>query len=214
MTIINKRLPVVCPDKKCPKFPFWLRRTHLLVFQLPVVLFFVLFVGHSPALAGLSNLSVDANGDSVFNVTTEKLTITFTTSDFGEENQEYQYKIELSDGREITRGPADNQKLKKNQTVVFLWEDGKVGSADERVALSPDGVYTIKVILRDANEPGTDPLDGPNTVLPTGVKTELTVEATLDTTKPKIEDVSVGYNEFSPIFDSTPIYYTLSEKCF
>ena len=206
VTIINKRLSVVCPDKKCPKFPFRLSWTHLSIFQLPVVLFCVLFVIHSPAWAGISSLYVDANGDSVFNpeIEQEKLTITFTTSDYGEDDQEYRYEIyaiRLSYRWKISQGPATNegQKLLKNQTVEFIW-DGT--DADGEPLKLNDGVYTIEVVLKDID---------PNVTLPATLTTELTIEATLDKTDPKIEDVSVGYSEFSPIFDSVPVYYTLSE---
>ena len=199
MTIINKRLPVVCPDKKCPKFPFRLRWTHLLIFQLPVVLFCALFVIHSPAWADfLSDPSVDANGDSVFNGTTEKLTITFTTN-VGE-NQTYTYTIKLSDGRIITSGPDTVEPLTENQTFNFMW-DGTVRNTtnNNRQAL-PEGVYKIIVELTVSS--GDPPENTP-------YKREIT--ATLDKTKPTIADVSVGGSEFSPDSDPLPVHYTLSE---
>ena len=199
----------MCPDKKCPKFPFRFRWTHLSIFQLPVVLFCVLFVIHSPAWAGLSNLSVDANGDSVFNGDNEKLTITFTTSNFGVEGQAYTYIIKTeSNGNEIIIAKSDaDDTIEKNQTVRLIW-DGAVEVTDIngnsiRQAL-PDGVYTITVELTDKS--GS-----------TQVASDLTddITATLDKTKPTIEDVSVGKSELSSNLDSesdtVPVSYTLSE---
>ena len=193
---INKSFSVVCSDKKNAKLPFTFCWTHFFIFQL----FVCLLILPTPASAGLSNLSVDANGDSVFNGDDEKLTITFTTSNYGEENQEYTYTIKTeSNGKDITIDDSvAGTTIGKNQTVQVVW-DGK----DNGQAL-PDGIYTIKVTLT-VIQVQTNPFtaDAPN---------ERTIEATLDNTDPEIKDVSVGYSEFSPIFDSTPVYYTLSEE--
>ncbi len=213
MTIINKRLPVVCPDKKCPKFPFRFRWTHLSIFQLPVVLFCVLFVIHSPAWAGISNLSVDANGDSVFNGDNEKLTITFTTSDFGDDDQKYTYIIKTeSNGNEIIIAESDTT-IERNQTVRLIW-DGAVEVTDIngnsiRQAL-PDGVYTITVELTDESD---NQSDDDSTQVASTLTDDIT--ATLDKTKPTIEDVSVGKSELSSNLgtdsETVPVSYTLSE---
>ncbi len=198
----------MCPDKKCPKFPFRLRWTHLLIFQL----FCALFVGHSPVWANvqsdtsddvndafLSKPIADANGDSTFNGTTEKLTITFTTN-VGE-NQTYTYEIKLSDGRKITSSPDTGQPLTENQTFNFMW-DGTVRNTtnNNRQAL-PDGDYRIIVALTVSSG---DP--------PKNTTYEESITATIDKTKPTIKDVSVGGSEFSPDSGMLPVYYTLSEN--
>ncbi len=100
----------------------------------------------------------------------------------------------MADGRKITSG----QNLTKNEIIQYEW-DGTVEIANGRVAL-PDGEYTITVKIT-----GTPPL-------PTGQVSERTTNVTIDKTKPTIDDVSVEYSAFSPIIDSIPVYYTLSEE--
>ena len=188
-----------------PKLPIWPWRTHFLIFQL----FVVLLVLQTPAWAVLSSLTVDANGDSIFNGTNEKLTISFTTSDQIDEGKLYTYEIKLADGRKITDSPADGLKLKKDQTIQYIWDGTFAGTE------LPDGIYTIQVVLKlkDSEIPTTDdPPNGDGTVTTPVTEATLEIEATFDTTEPTIDDVSVGFSEFSPIFDATPVYYTLSEE--
>ena len=158
------------------------------------------------AWAGLSNLSVDANGDSIFNGENEKLTITFSTDDFGDENQNYTYKVFVdTHGEPIFMGPAQGTKLSKNQSVSLQW-DGKVGMGEARQQL-PDGDYTIRVELESTNVP-PDESDG----LPVESVSELTADVTIDTKAPEITiDIGFNFNEFSPDLYSLPVYYSIDE---
>ncbi len=153
------------------------------------------------AWAGLSSLTVDANGDAVFNGADDgdKLTITFTTDDFGEEDQEYKYEIKLDDGRVITMGPdVDNgQTLSNNQTVQYIWDGTLQESQNNRL---PDGTYTIQVVLIPVE---------PSTELP-GEILELTAIVTIDSTPPVIA-INFEEAQFSPLLYSLPIYYDLNE---
>ncbi len=174
-----------------------------------------LFVIQPNAWAGLSSLTVDANGDVVFNGEDdgEKLTITFTTDDFGEEDQEYTYIIKLDDGRVITMGPdtASGQRLSKNQTVQYIW-DGTLQKVandpnSDRVDLSPDGDYTITVVLTPVDPGTTTPS---NRGLFSGEIMERTADVTLDTTSPEIT-INIDDTQFSPNLYSLPIYYSIDE---
>lgn len=176
-------------------FPQGFRSIPILIFTM----LFVFLVVQPIAWAGLSSLSVDAEGDSIFNGENEKLRINFSTSDFGDENQEYKYKV-LVDNRvePIFEGPEEGFKLSKNQSVSLLW-DGRFKKGDNREKF-PDGDYTIKVILEDNT----------GTTLPLEVVVELTADATIDTKAPEIS-IDVGHNEFSPDLYSIPVYYSIDE---
>ncbi len=189
-------LPVLCYNKKNTHttVPFGFRWAPFLIFQL----FVALLVVQPNAWAGLSSLTVDANGDSVFNGEDEKLSITFTTDDIGAEDRSYTYKISVDHNgdKDIVSSPnaGIGDELSKNQTVQFIW-DGTVEKGENREKL-PDGVYTIKVVLSPSLEQGE--------VL------ELTAEVTIDT-KVEKPTISVDYPEFSPVLHSLAVYYTLDE---
>jgi flagellar hook assembly protein FlgD len=191
---IKKSLSVLCYKKKNTKLPSGFRWMPFLIFQL----FVTLLVFQPNAWAGLLSLSVDANGDNVFNGEEEKLQITFETGDDGAAGQTYEYKI-FANGQEIFKGPEGDSELSNNQTVRVEW-DGAIGSGDQRKKL-PDGEYTIKVEL---TQPGGFPVPAPE-------RGELEVNATLDTTAPKIT-IGIGDNAFSPVVNSIPVYYSLSEN--
>ncbi len=176
------------------------------------------------AWAGLTNLSVDANGDSVFNGANEKLTITFSTSDFGGENQKYTYEV-LVDNHV---GYISKGDISKNQTVSLQW-DGKVvkgevrGSDGESSTIReqlPDGDYTIRVKLTpDPPPPQTAPIlvetddeQVETVVQPVELVLELTADVTIDTKAPEITiDIGFNFNEFSPDLYSLPVYYSIDE---
>ena len=186
-----------CHNKKGTKLSTSYRWALFLIFQL----FFALLVVQPNAWAGLLSLSVDANGDSVFNGDEEKLTITFTTSDFGDEDQRYTYKIFMDylGEKTIATGPGTGNVLPKNQTIQFIW-DGmyfKSGDSGDRQKL-PDGDYTIRVALT-----GTP-------ILPDDQTSELTASVTLDTKAPEV-NISIDDDAFSPFRYSLPVYYDIDE---
>ncbi len=194
MSKIKNCFTGVCHTKKDTKRSFGFGWAPFLIFQL----FVALLVVQPTAWAGLLSLSVDANGDSVFNGEEEKLQISFETGDDGAAGQTYEYKI-LANGQTIFTGPGPDIELTNNQTVRVEW-DGSVGSGDQRKKL-PDGEYTIKVEL---TQPGGFPVPVPE-------RGELEVNVTLDATAPKIT-IGIGDNAFSPELGSIPVYYSLSEN--
>ncbi len=194
MSKIKNSLSVLCYNNKNTKLSFGFRWAPFLIFQLFVALLFI----QPAAWAGLLSLSVDANGDTVFNGEEEKLEITFETGDDGAVGQTYAYKI-LANGQTIFTGPGPDSELTNNQTVRVEW-DGAVGSGDQRKKLA-DGEYTIKVEL---TQPQGIPVPAPE-------RGELEVNATLDTTAPKIT-IGIRDNVFSPVLDTIPVYYSLSEN--
>ncbi|MCY4401013.1 MAG: Ig-like domain-containing protein, partial [Candidatus Poribacteria bacterium] len=154
------------------------------------------------AWANLSSLSVNANGDSVFNGDQEKLQIIFTTGDSGDdENQVYEYKVyvDYNGEKEIFSGTETNTgtRLSGNQTVSLEW-DGKL---EGEATTLPDGDYTIRVRL-------TISVDDP---LIEDQVSELETGVTIDTIAEK-PDISLGDAEFSPVLNSLPVYYTLDEN--
>jgi len=170
----------------------------ILIFHL----FLVLLVVQPFAWANLSSLSVNANGDSVFNGDQEKLQIIFTTGDSGDdENQVYEYKVyvDYNGEKEIFSGTETNTgtRLSGNQTVSLEW-DGKL---EGEATTLPDGDYTIRVRL-------TISVDDP---LIEDQVSELETGVTIDTIAEK-PDISLGDAEFSPVLNSLPVYYTLDEN--
>ncbi len=162
---------------------FSFRWVPFLIFQL----FIALLVLQPTAWAGLLSLSVDANGDSVFNGEEEKLSITFTT-DALDDNERYEITV---DGKEISSVPDDNKIVGINETVVLKW-DGKLKNQNDILS---DGDYTIRVNLVDIEAP----------------RGELTATVTIDTTAPEIS-IGVSDTEFSPVLGSISVYYSLSEN--
>jgi hypothetical protein len=187
-------LSVLCYNKKNTHttVPFGFRWAPFLIFQL----FVALLVVQPNAWAGLSSLTVDANGDSVFNGEDEKLSITFTTDDIGDENRTYTYKIFVN-GRTtpIFSGPREGDTLSGKQTVQVEW-DGRLEGETNRL---PDGDYTIKVVLNIVNNGEAAVQDE---------KLEQTAKVTLDTKAPEIS-ISVDNMEFSPTSEKKgfPVYY-------
>ena len=187
-------LSVLCYNKKNTHttVPFGFRWAPFLIFQL----FVALLVVQPNAWAGLSSLTVDANGDSVFNGEDEKLSITFTTDDIGDENRTYTYKIFVN-GRTtpIFSGPREGDTLSGKQTVQVEW-DGRPEGETNRL---PDGDYTIKVVLNIVNNGEAAVQDK---------KLEQTAKVTLDTKAPEIS-ISVDNMEFSPTSEKKgfPVYY-------
>ena len=187
-------LSVLCYNKKNTHttVPFGFRWAPFLIFQL----FVALLVVQPNAWAGLSSLTVDANGDSVFNGEDEKLSITFTTDDIGDENRTYTYKIFVN-GRTtpIFSGPREGDTLSGKQTVQVEW-DGRPEGETNRL---PDGDYTIKVVLNIVNNGEAAVQDE---------KLEQTAKVTLDTKAPEIS-ISVDNMEFSPTSEKKgfPVYY-------
>ena len=176
-------LSVLCYNKKNTHttVPFGFRWAPFLIFQL----FIALLVVQPTAWAGLSSLTVDANGDSVFNGEDEKLSITFTTDGLGDENRTYTYKIFVN-GRTtpIFSGPREGDTLSGKQTVQVEW-DGRLEGETNRL---PDGDYTIKVVLNIVNNGEAAVQDE---------KLEQTAKVTLDTKAPEIS-ISIDNMEFSP----------------
>ena len=128
----------VCRNKKDIKLSIGYRWALFLILQL----FIALLVMQPNAWAGLLYLSVNANGDNVFNGKDdgEKLIISFTTSDFGdnpnelgEGGQQYTYKIlvDYLGDKMIAIGPGDGNVLSKNQTVQFVWDGMYFKKGDE-----------------------------------------------------------------------------------
>ncbi len=189
-------LSVLCYNKKNTHttVPFGFRWAPFLIFQLLVAL----LVLQPNAWAGLSSLSVDANGDAIFNGKDdgEKLTITFTTDDIGAEDRTYTYKIFVN-GRTtpIFSGPREGDTLSGKQTVQVEW-DGKLEGETNRL---PDGDYTIKVVLNIVNNGEAAVQDE---------ELEQTAKVTLDTKAPEIS-ISVDNMEFSPTLEKKgfPVYY-------
>ena len=187
-------LSVLCYNKKNTHttVPFGFRWAPFLIFQL----FIALLVVQPTAWAGLSSLTVDANGDSVFNGEDEKLSITFTTDGLGDENRTYTYKIFVN-GRTtpIFSGPREGDTLSGKQTVQVEW-DGRLEGETNRL---PDGDYTIKVVLNIVNNGEAAVQDE---------KLEQTAKVTLDTTAPEIS-ISIDNMEFSPTSEKKgfPVYY-------
>ncbi len=186
-----------CHNKKGTKLSKSYRWALFLIFQL----FFALLVVQPNAWAGLLSLSVDANGDNVFNGDGEKLTITFTTSGFGEDDQQYDYEIlvDYLGEKIIATGPGTGNVLPKNQTITFVWNGMyfKLGNSGDREKLQ-DGDYTIKVRLT-----GTPPL-------PQDQVSELETEVTLDSKAPEVS-ISIDDDAFSPYRYSLPVYYNVDE---
>ncbi len=196
----------VCHNKQGTKLSTGYRWALFLIFQLLIALLVV----QPNAWAGLLGLSVDANGDNVFNGKDdgEKLIISFTTSDFGDApnelgqgGQQYKYAILVDHNGEktIISGPGTGDTLSKNQTVQYVWDGTyqKPDNPDERQIL-PDGDYTITVKLT-----GTP-------ALPQGQVSELTAQVTLDTKVPEIT-ISIDDDAFSPVLYSLPVYYDIDE---
>ena len=191
----------VCHNKKETKLSTNYRWALFLIFQL----FIALLVVQPNAWAGLASLTVDANGDTVFNGKDdgEKLTITFVTSDFGDETQQYAYKIlvDYLGEKTIVTGPGTGNVLSKNQTITFVW-DGmyfKSGDSDDRQRLL-DGEYTITVKLTNTDD----------TELPTDQVAELTADVTFDTKAPEVA-IAIDDDAFSPYQYSLPVYYEINE---
>ncbi len=201
----------VCHNKRDTKLSTGYRWALFLIFQL----FIALLVVQPNAWAGLLGLSVDANGDNVFNGQDdgEKLIISFTTSDFGDASdefgqggQQYNYTITV-DGtgvvgaKTIASGPETDSgdKLAKNQTVQYVW-DGmyfKKGDEGDREKL-PDGDYTITVKLTGIP------------ALPLGQVSELTAQVTVDSKAPEVT-ISIDDDAFSPDLYSLAVYYDIDE---
>ena len=206
MSKIKNCFAFVCHNKKDTKLSISYRWALFLIFQLLIALLVV----QPNALAGLSNLSVDANGDNVFNGKDdgEKLTISFTTSDFGDEpvdgvgGQQYEYDILVDHNGEKTifSGPGTGDTLSKNQTVEFVWNGTFIRDntkPDERQML-PDGEYTITVKLTGKPE------------LPLGQVVELTAQVVVDTKAPEV-NISIEDDAFSPDLYSLAVYYDIDE---
>ena len=219
-------LSVLDNNKKKFIFPSGFRWIPIIILNV----FFTLLVLQSTTWAELSNLSVDANGDSpYFNGENEKLTITFTTSDYGDEDLNYTYEVFVVNHVEpIFMGT----KLSKNQTVSLQW-DGKIEKGGVQQQL-PDGDYTILVKLDSDDLPveednqgieGDGPAveeDDPTVeeddqvvevvAQPIELVLELTADVTIDTKAPEITiDIGFNFNEFSPDLYSLPVYYSIDE---
>ena len=225
MSKIINCLSVLDNNKKKFIFPSGFRWIPIIILNV----FFTLLVLQSTTWAGLSNLSVDANGDSVFDGENEKLTITFTTSDYGDEDLNYTYEVFVVNHVEpIFMGT----KLSKNQTVSLQW-DGKIEKGGVQQQL-PDGDYTILVKLDSDDLPveednqgiegdgpaveGDDPaVEEDDQVVevvaqPIELVLELTADVTIDTKAPEITiDIGFNFNEFSPDLYSLPVYYSIDE---
>ena len=167
----------------------------------------MLLVVQPYAWAQLSNLSVDANGDSVFNGDTEKLQIVFTTSDSDDENRVYEYQVfvdhngeqEIFSGAETHTG----ERLSGNQTVRLEW-DGKLRGQSNTL---PDGDYTLRVRLTiSVDDPSLEDEEEQEDQV-----SELETVVTIDTMAEKPE-ISLGDVVFSPVISTLPVYYTLTEE--
>ncbi len=201
---IKNSFTAVCHNRKRTKVSIGSRWAQFLIFQLC----FILFSPHLPAWAGLSSLTVDANGDAVFNgeADGELLTISFTTSDFdslGTGDPQYTYRILVDSLGEktIALGPGTGNVLSKNQTVRFVWDGTyfKQGDTGPREKLQ-DGDYTLTVRLENA--------DG--TSLPLEQTAERTATVTLDTQAPEVT-ISIDDTAFSPNLYALPVYYDINE---
>ncbi len=202
---IKNCFSVLCHNKKDANttLSFSFRWTSILIFQL----FLVLLVVQPYAWAQLSNLSVDANGDSVFNGDTEKLQIVFTTSDSDDENRVYEYQVfvdhngeqEIFSGAETHTG----ERLSGNQTVRLEW-DGKLTGQSNTL---PDGDYTLRVRLTiSVDDPSLEGEEEQEDQV-----SELETVITIDTMAEKPE-ISLGDVVFSPVISTLPVYYTLTEE--
>ena len=202
---IKNCFSVLCHNKRDANttLSFSFRWTSILIFQL----FLVLLVVQPYAWAQLSNLSVDANGDSVFNGDTEKLQIVFTTSDSDDENRVYEYQVfvdhngeqEIFSGAETHTG----ERLSGNQTVRLEW-DGKLRGQSNTL---PDGDYTLRVRLTiSVDDPSLEDEEEQEDQV-----SELETVVTIDTMAEKPE-ISLGDVVFSPVISTLPVYYTLTEE--
>ena len=197
---IKNCFTAVCHNKKGTKLSAGYRWALFLCFQLLLTLLIVQPI----AWAGLSSFYVDANGDNVFNGDEEKLTITFTTDNVGDEETTYEYEIHVvGRGTAIFTGPEQDVIFTKNQTIQLVW-DGTPKDSDDKL---PDGDYTIRVrltmkdgVVLDANSNNIEP----------GEILELTADVTIDTKAPEV-NISIDSDAFSPILYSLPVYYDTNE---
>ena len=200
----------MCRTKIDFKESSYFRLVPLLIFQL----LFAFLIVQPNAWAGLSNLSVDANGDNIFNGKDdgEKLTISFTTSDFGDApnefgvgGQQYGYEILVDHvgTKTVVTGPGEGNTLSKNQTIQYVWDGtylkDRTKPDGDRESLQ-DGEYTITVRLK--NSDGSD--------LPSGQTTELTALVIIDTKAPEV-NISVEDDAFSPDLYSLDVFYDINE---
>ena len=150
-------------DYPSTKFPIRLGVVNFLFFQIFVCLAALMITPN--VWAGLTSMSVDASGDSIFRGGADKLLITFTVD--GRTDDDGDPYTVTAGGRLITQGTVS-----ENETVRILW-DGSINGQ-----LLPDGTYEIKVVLnRQKREDEGD--------------SDLTrmAEATLDATPPRISEI-------------------------
>ena len=146
------------PTTKVPKTGLGL--INILFFQIFVCL--AVLMVPADVWAGLTSLSLDANGDTIFRGKQERLSIAFTVDDNTAEDGD-DYTV-TANQHLITRGTVS-----ADQSVRINWN----GSINSRQV--PDGNYTISVVLHKQAGPGE--------------VVERSASAILDTEPPRISSV-------------------------
>ena len=178
-------------DYLSPKFPIRLGVVNFLFFQIFICLAALMITPN--VWAGLTGLTVDANGDSIFRGGLDRLLITFTVDeDAG--GDPYVVTAEGSSGQGDNRqtlniGVISQGTVSEGQTTISVSWDGTANGTQ-----LPDGTYTIKVVL----SPGEDSAS------------ELTAQATLDASAPRLSSVHANGNAGLVLTDGSFINQSLN----
>ena len=157
-------------DYPSTKFPIRLGVVNFLFFQIFICLAVLTMTPN--AWAGLTGLTVDANGDSIFRGGLDRLLITFSV-DEDASGDPYVVTAESSTGQgdnrqTLNRGVISRGTVSEGQTTISISWDGTVNGTQ-----LPDGVYTIEVTLNpDAEDEDKE-----------------TAQATLDASAPRLSSV-------------------------
>ena len=162
-------------DYPSAKFPIRLGVVNFLFFQIFICLAVLMMTPN--VWAALTGLTVDANGDSIFRGGLDRLLITFTVGEDAD-GDPYVVTAEGSTGQGDNRqtlniGVISQGTVSEAQTTISIIWDGTVNGTQ-----LPDGIYTIKVVLNPGDSPS-----------------ELTAQATLDASAPRLSSVYANGNE-------------------
>ena len=134
-------------------------------------------------------IAADANGDTIFNGTSQVLRITITTN----AEASGPYKIIVEPATQIFSGTIAENRIK-----THTW-NGEVGD----VSL-PEGTYTLRIEVGERDANGALPDTGD----------EATIQVTIDRTPPEIS-ITTEERVFSPnrdgVLDRLDVFYSLSE---
>ena len=178
-------------DYPSTKFPIRLGVVNFLFFQIFICLAALMITPN--VWAGLTGLTVDANGDSIFRGGLDRLLITFSVDeDAG--GDPYVVTAESSTGQgdnrqTLNRGVISRGTVSEGQTTISISWDGTVNGTQ-----LPDGVYTIEVTLNpDAEDEDKE-----------------TAQATLDASAPRLSSVRADSNTGPVLTDGSFIKQSLN----